>query len=77
MPIFNMLFSPLPQFIWRHNGTAISQDDPHFSFENFGKTLAFNVTFDFAGKYECTSTKHLDIDRTFDVRVQGIVFIKF
>lgn len=49
----------------------ITQDNTEgFIFENYGKTLTFNVTTDKAGLYECKFNQHNDIDRKFTVIVE-------
>ncbi|RCN31660.1 hypothetical protein ANCCAN_22545, partial [Ancylostoma caninum] len=68
-------FSPAPKPTWYHNGHEISEDTAEgFRFEAYGKTLVFNVTQDKAGKYDCRFPVHNDIDRTFNVIVEGRVF---
>lgn len=43
-----------------------------FKFDNFGKTLVFNVTIDHLGKYECKfQTQSSAVDRVFNVKVDG------
>ena len=66
------IFSPSPRPTWYHNGREINDDtDAGFKFEAYGKTLVFNVTMDKAGKYDCRFPMHNDIDRTFNVVVEG------
>ncbi|VDK43484.1 unnamed protein product [Anisakis simplex] len=62
---------PEPKPEWKHNGVAIAEDDPRFTFEAYGKTLVFNVSFDTAGQYQCIFPNHLDLDRKFDVVVEA------
>ncbi|MFH4983888.1 hypothetical protein AB6A40_010597 [Gnathostoma spinigerum] len=62
---------PEPKPVWRHNGIEIREDNPQFSFEAYGKTLVFNVSLETAGKYECVFPHHVDLDRRFDVIVEG------
>ena len=41
-----------------------------FHAENFGRTLAFNVTMEHFGRYECKFQRE-SLDRRFDVKVNG------
>ena len=64
-------FSPEPTPKWYRSGMEITQDNTEgFIFENYGKTLTFNVTTDKAGLYECKFNQHNDIDRKFTVIVE-------
>ncbi|KAK6020279.1 hypothetical protein OSTOST_14070, partial [Ostertagia ostertagi] len=66
---------PAPKPTWYHNGREISEDtDEGFRFESYGKTLVFNVTQDKAGKYDCRFPVHNDIDRAFNVVVEGVPY---
>ncbi|CAJ0929223.1 unnamed protein product, partial [Mesorhabditis belari] len=63
---------PAPRPKWFHNGVEIGEsNDDGFRFENYGKTLVFNVTQDKAGKYDCRFPLHSDIDRIFNVQVEA------
>ncbi|VDM43191.1 unnamed protein product [Toxocara canis] len=62
---------PEPKPEWKHNGVAIAEDDNRFTFEAYGKTLVFNVSFETAGQYQCIFPNHLDLDRKFDVVVEA------
>lgn len=74
------LFSgyPEPTPTWYKDGLEISQDNTDgFFFEAYGKTLSFNVTLEKAGKYDCKFPSHNDIDRSFQVVVDGNIYSKF
>lgn len=74
----NYYFSPEPKPKWYHNGHIISEDNNDgFLFESYGKTLVFNVTMSKAGKYDCKFPAHSDIDRSFNVVVEGSFFLLF
>ncbi|CAK5030514.1 unnamed protein product [Meloidogyne enterolobii] len=63
---------PNPTPIWYHNGIEITSDNSRgFSFENFGKTLVFNVTAQHIGRYDCKFERHASIDRTFDIKLNA------
>uniref|UniRef100_A0A914CE69 Neuroglian n=1 Tax=Acrobeloides nanus TaxID=290746 RepID=A0A914CE69_9BILA len=63
---------PEPTPKWYRSGMEITQDNTEgFVFENYGKTLTFNVTTDKAGLYECKFNQHNDIDRKFTVIVES------
>lgn len=74
-PVYRICFSPEPKPEWKHNGVAIAEDDNRFTFEAYGKTLVFNVSFETAGQYQCIFPNHLDLDRKFDVVVEGFFIL--
>ncbi|VDN06075.1 unnamed protein product [Thelazia callipaeda] len=62
---------PEPRPVWRHNGVDISEDDPRFIFEAYGKTLVFNVSLETEGQYECVFKAQSNLDRRFNVVVEA------
>jgi hypothetical protein len=64
-------FSPDPIPTWYRNGEEILANNSRgFIFENFGRTMAFNVTMEHFGRYECKFQRD-QLDRRFDIKVNA------
>uniref|UniRef100_A0A0N5AT71 Neuroglian n=1 Tax=Syphacia muris TaxID=451379 RepID=A0A0N5AT71_9BILA len=68
---------PIPEPTWYHNGVVIPYNDGksgYYTFENYGKSILFNVTWESGGLYECRFNQHSGLDRKFNVTVKSKPF---